>query len=285
MQKFEGIHFYVNVANFNEVVIDEETKNGKVNHAIHALDTFFSGIESFGKKNFSEKFVIEKITGARLHMYVVDDVNEAYEIVEEVVKFAGDLSRYLDNDIAKYKTLLEFKIQAGACFGSFYSFEFKRQNANEETTIGYAANYAAKLQGLCNMGDIAVSSNIFDTFNTEKKNKYVKHTSSKVQKYGEDCYYEMPISKLTGSIDYSESLIASKDYANNGKYLFCVGVPQSFIHLKNVLLENVRTAESMMIAYESYQRGITKKVNLIAYSHGEKGKNEYNRNRKQYRTM
>ena len=28
MQKFEGIHFYVNVANFNEVVIDEESKNG-----------------------------------------------------------------------------------------------------------------------------------------------------------------------------------------------------------------------------------------------------------------
>ena len=71
----------------------------------------------------------------------------------------------------------------------------------------------------------------------------------------------------------------------NGKYLFCVGVPQSFIHLKNVLLENVRTAENMMIAYESYQREITKKVNLIAYSHGEKGENEYNRNRKQYRTM
>ena len=65
------------------MVIDEETKNGKVNHSIHALDTFFSGIESFGKKNFPEKFVIEKITGARLHMYVVDDVNEAYEIVEE----------------------------------------------------------------------------------------------------------------------------------------------------------------------------------------------------------
>ena len=110
MHKFEGIHFYVNVANFNEVVIDEEIKNGKVNHSIHALDTFFSGIESFGKKNFPEKFVIEKITGARLHMYVVDDVNEAYEIVEEVVKFAGDLSRYLNNDIAKYKTLLVWVI-------------------------------------------------------------------------------------------------------------------------------------------------------------------------------
>lgn len=36
----------------------------------------------------------------------------------------------------------------------------------------------------------------------------------KATRVGEDCYYEMPISKLTGSIDYSESLVASKDYAN-----------------------------------------------------------------------
>ncbi len=47
--------------------------------------------------------------------------NGSYEVVEEVVKFAGDLTKYLNNDIAKYKTLLGFKIQVGACFGSFYS--------------------------------------------------------------------------------------------------------------------------------------------------------------------
>lgn len=214
MLKFEGVHFYINVANFNEVVIDEETKNGKVNHSIHALDTFFSSIESFGKNNFPDKFVIEKITGARLHMYVVEDVFKAYGIVEEVVGFAGTLTKYLNNNIAKYKTLLEFEIQAGACFGRFYNFEFKRENADEETTIGYAANYAAKLQGLCNVGNIAISSNIFDTFNTDKKNKYVKHSSLKVQKYGETCYYEISISKLTGKIDYTESLKSSKEYAN-----------------------------------------------------------------------
>ena len=91
MQKFEGIHFYVNVANFNEVVIDEESKNGKVNHSIHALDTFFSGIESFGKKKFPEKYVIEKITGARLHMYVVDDVNEASGGVHLHIRFDGEV--------------------------------------------------------------------------------------------------------------------------------------------------------------------------------------------------
>ncbi len=214
MKKLEGIHFYVNVANFNDVVTDEETRQGKVNHSIHALDTFFSSIESFGKKEFPDTFVVEKITGSRLHMYVLNDIVESYEVVEEVVKFAGDLTKYLNNDIAKYKTLLGFKIQVGACFGSFYNFEFKRENADEETTIGYAANYAAKLQGLSNIDAIAISSNIFDVLEHEKKTIFVKHNSSKVQKYGEDCYYEMPIVKLSGKIDYTESLAKSREYAN-----------------------------------------------------------------------
>lgn len=214
MKKLEGIHFYVNVANFNDVVMDEETRQGKVNHSIHALDTFFSSIESFGKKEFPDTFVVEKITGSRLHMYVLNDIIESYEVVEEVVKFAGDLTKYLNNDIAKYKTLLGFKIQAGACFGSFYNFEFKRENADEETTIGYAANYAAKLQGVSNIGAIAISSNIFDVLEHEKKTIFVKHDSSKVQKYGENCYYEMPIVKLSRKLDYTESLSKSREYAN-----------------------------------------------------------------------
>lgn len=214
MNRLEGIHFYVNVANFNDVVMDEEIRQGKVNHSIHALDTFFSSIESFGKKNFPDTFVVEKITGSRLHMYVLNDIVESYEVVEEVVKFAGNLTKYLNNDIAKYKMLLGFKIQVGVCFGSFYNFEFKRENADEETTIGFAANYAAKLQGLSSVGAIAISSNIFDALEDEKKAIFVKHNSSKLQKYGEDCYYEMPIVKLSGKIDHTESLAKSREYAN-----------------------------------------------------------------------
>lgn len=95
--------------------------------------------------------------------------------------------------------------------------------------------------------------------------------------------------KIYGASWLDLKKIPKRDHHFNGKendkYLFCVGVPQSFVHLKNVLLENVRTAENMMIAYECYQRGITKKVELIAYSHGEEGKNEYKRNRKRYRTL
>lgn len=94
--------------------------------------------------------------------------------------------------------------------------------------------------------------------------------------------------KIYGASWLDLKKIPQEDYHFNGKeldkYLFCVGVPQSFVHLKNVLLENVRTAENMLIAYENFQTGRTKKVELIAYSHGEEGTNEYIRNKKRYRT-
>lgn len=41
MKSQEGIHFYINIANFNDIILDEEAKTKKVTHAIHALDTFF----------------------------------------------------------------------------------------------------------------------------------------------------------------------------------------------------------------------------------------------------
>ena len=66
-------------------------------------------------------------------------------------------------------------------------------------------------------------------------------------------------------------------------YQFCLGVPQSFKSLRNVVLENVKTAEQMLFAYESYQQGMTNKVKLISYSHGKKGMDEYERNKKRYR--
>lgn len=214
MEKSEGIHFYVNVENFNDVVLDEEQHTGKVNHSIHALDTFFTSIEYYGKTNFPKSFVVEKITGSRLHMYVVEDITKAYSIVQEVVKYAGQLARYLNVEISKYKTLMNFRIQTGACFGQFYNFVFKRENADEETTIGYAANYAAKLQGLSKTGSFAISSKLYDALDKETKEVYTKIASSKIKKYGEDYYYETRISNLQGKLDNENYLKASREYAN-----------------------------------------------------------------------
>ena len=69
-----------------------------------------------------------------------------------------------------------------------------------------------------------------------------------------------------------------KDYG----YEFCVGVPESFVKMENVLLENVRTADMMLIAYKDYMSGKTNKLNLKAYSHGRVGEKEYNTDRKRF---
>lgn len=70
----------------------------------------------------------------------------------------------------------------------------------------------------------------------------------------------------------------------DGLLKFCVGVPESFRYMENVILENVRTAENMLIAYEELQKGLTKSINLKAYSHGDRGKYEYKRDKRKYRT-
>ena len=69
----------------------------------------------------------------------------------------------------------------------------------------------------------------------------------------------------------------------DGCYLFCVGVPESFLKMENVILENIRTAEKMLIAYELYQTGETRSLELNAYSHGTKGINEYAKDKKRYK--
>ena len=88
MKKQSGIHFYINIVNFNKIIQTEEFKTNAVTHSIHALDTFFSSIESFGKKKYPKSFVVEKITGSRLHLYVTDVIGPAYDVVRTVSAFA-----------------------------------------------------------------------------------------------------------------------------------------------------------------------------------------------------
>ena len=147
MQKKTGVHFYINIANFDDVAEKEESATHEVRHSIHALDTFFSSVEAYGMKYYPGLLLVEKITGSRLHMYVVSDsISQAFDIVSSVTKYADELTVYLKNNVSKYKTLVPFWIQVGACFGPFYEFEFKRKDADEMTTIGYAANYAAHVE-------------------------------------------------------------------------------------------------------------------------------------------
>lgn len=59
--------------------------------------------------------------------------------------------------------------------------------------------------------------------------------------------------------------------------LFCVGVPKSVLNFSNIILDNLKTIENMLICYELYQKGKSNKLELLAYSHGIEGELEYER--------
>ena len=62
----------------------------------------------------------------------------------------------------------------------------------------------------------------------------------------------------------------------------CVGRTESFSMMKNVILESVRTAENILVAYERAQSIGSKELYLKAYSHGVLGKVEYTNDKKRY---
>lgn len=197
MQKFQGIHFYINITNFNEILLKEELQTRKVNHSIHALDTFFSSIEIFGKKLYPTTFVVEKITGARLHLYVVDNIGSAFRAVKNIVAYAYMLCGFINKGIPKYASLNDFHINVGAAYGKFYEFEFNaRDDYSETTTIGHAANYAAKLQAKAPAGKLNISEDIYAILPFDEKKNYERIGDPSIKKYGHDYYYSIHLSRV-----------------------------------------------------------------------------------------
>lgn len=70
----------------------------------------------------------------------------------------------------------------------------------------------------------------------------------------------------------------------DGRFSLCVGIPESFRKMRNVVLECVKTADRMLTAYELFQSGQTETLELISYSHGREGIEEYHGKKKKYQS-
>ena len=86
----------------------------------------------------------------------------------------------------------------------------------------------------------------------------------------------------TKRFQYKDIHFSKSNKQVNLGYELCVGPPESFQYMDNVILENVKTAENMLIAYERVMIGDSKTLELIAYSHGNEGKEEFKRDRHRY---
>ena len=247
MKRFEGIHFYINIDNFNDIILDELDRYHTVNHSIHALDTFFSSIESYGKRNYKGSFFVEKITGSRLHLYIVDEICAAFNAIKAISCFAYGLTKVINKEISKYKNLLDFDIQIGAAYGEFYDFEFTDGDYSEETTIGYAANFAAKLQSKTKIGCLSISEDIYQELLDKDQGVFKKILDPSFMKYGQSCYYTTLLSLIHSPIRITDMDVeAIIDYSNR-------------TNLNDIKFESIKET----IDFSLLNKTICKKINGI----------------------
>ena len=213
LKRTNGLHLYININNFNDILEAEEKEIGKPLHSIHALDSFFSSVELFAKRT-SKDCTIEKITGARLHIFIEGTIEDTYSSAKKIVYYAKKISSILLDQVAKYKSLVRFKIHAGMDYGKFHIFQFIDHQYSEITSIGYSANYAAKLQHLTDSNHMSISDNIYDYLPDFEKTTFKKIFSSSITKYEKSYYYTCPLLSLQETENTNTYVNYALEYAN-----------------------------------------------------------------------
>ena len=102
-------------------------------------------------------------------------------------------------------------------YGKFYDFEFKtKEGFSELTTIGYAANFAAKLQALSGLNKISISEDIYNKLPADEQKKYEKLCEKTIEKYGKHKYYTAYLASIKSPVEITDAdLQAAKNYANS----------------------------------------------------------------------
>ena len=222
MNYYKGIHFYININNFEDIVDDEENKQKKLSHSIHLLNSYFSGIERYARTN-CDNIEIEKITSGRIHLYTIGTVEGTIKDVLKVICFAYEFSKQIMR-VGKYSSLLDMEISVGASYGAFFAIDMKLDaDTSEFTSIGFACNYAAKLQSIAGSGVFAFDDDILKGCLSLGLECCSKENIMFSVKYGQGKYY---VAKLSSLMDLSfiressiNSFIDNQIYDLNSKHL------------------------------------------------------------------
>lgn len=211
VKKHIGIHLYVNIKNFDKLVMVDAI-DGKLNHVIHQMNTLFTSIEKFVKDNYKQDVTIEKVTGSRLHL-IINGVNQT-TIMIVICKFAYILSKQFKT-FTKYSELDPINLQFGADVGYYSEAEIKLSDDTEFTSIGYPANYAAKLQSISNISSLYVSEKLYNLFDYNSKKSFEKvfdSQSLKIKdKYNNGEIYKFSISKFDEPNIFTNVVISNID--------------------------------------------------------------------------
>ena len=199
MELKKGIHFYICIANYVDIIEAEETEYNQLNHSIHLLHSFFSGIERFAKTNCNN-IEIEKITSGRIHLFSIGSVEDTFKEVLKIAYFAYAFSLRI-KEVAKYKILKDIVLKVGASYGKFFTHEMQLDEETLDfTSIGYACNFAAKLQSVAKISEIVFDCDIKQLSNVVLACEQRASLEFK-EKYNQLFYYASKLKDL-GSLSF-----------------------------------------------------------------------------------
>jgi class 3 adenylate cyclase len=180
--KKTGIHFYIEIKNLNEIIKAEREKIDKeLKRTLHGLNTYFYGISLLVNK-FGGK--IEKISAGRIHV-IFEETEDKFDF-EKILEFAT--SCYLFNkefnSFPKYNSYINFQINTGADYGSYYEYDIEDHinDDKEFITIGSVANVAAKIQSHGKANNFMITKNLFKHFDKSIKDKFEEYDDENLLK-------------------------------------------------------------------------------------------------------
>lgn len=187
----KGIHFYINIKNYEKIIEAEENNTGKVTHSVHALDRFFKLIESYAS---SKNATIEKITGSRLHLFLEGELQDIKDAMFMIAVYSNVVAQAINGNY-KYNSIKNFLINVGASYGEFYYEHFNEGDLDEDTSFGFPCNFAAKLETKSNSCEIAIDEHIYNSF--ADKIGFIECNDKDFQlKYNNGKYYKISIDKI-----------------------------------------------------------------------------------------
>lgn len=272
--KTKGLHLYVTIDNFDELMSKEESSTRNIKKSLKLLNSFFVAIRRYvSQTNRFAGLFVEKITGNRMHLYI--DSNEGpsenecmYELVN-ISLYSINTIECLNNEVGKLASLDNAVIKIGADYGEFRKFRITDQqnNIDEDTSIGFAANYACKLQIIANRNSVAISEDDYSYVDSKLKQCFKLSHNSLLSKYHDnysDKYYIATLQSIRdllsadGRYHFDENSI--KDIANKinlGDMIFINETKK--ININNLSEKEIKKLNGITLMADI--RNFTKKFN------------------------
>ena len=168
----KGVHLYININHLNDLVKSEENNRDDLTRVFHWLESFLVSMESFINR-YNDDVYIEKLNGSRIHIVIYDNQDIGKNFVE-IVGYAFMLVSEMGNT-QRYQKINHLNISMGADYGIFNEFEFfySKTNFSEDTTIGYPANYAAKIQNIANDNEMLITQRVIKLLSGSSVSQFI----------------------------------------------------------------------------------------------------------------